>query len=64
MGEQLPESERTQIARQVQEVEAALASGEVQRLKKANAALDAATQTLATLLVEKAMEEALQRKLG
>ncbi|MEY4484721.1 MAG: hypothetical protein RL693_2173 [Verrucomicrobiota bacterium] len=33
-------------------------------LKKANQALDDATQTLAVLLVERAMEEALERKLG
>jgi short subunit dehydrogenase-like uncharacterized protein len=44
------------------EVEAALASREVQRLKKANAALDEGTQQIATLLVERAMEEALRRK--
>lgn len=64
VGEQLSETERTQVVQQVQEVEAALASGEVQRLKKANAALDTATQSLATLLVEKAMQEALERKLA
>ncbi len=33
-------------------------------LKSANQALDDATQTLAVLLVERAMEEALERKLG
>lgn len=33
-------------------------------LKEANAALDDATQSLAVLLVERAMEEALERKLG
>jgi molecular chaperone DnaK len=44
------------------EVESALASREVQRLKKANAALDEGTQQIATLLVERAMEEALRRK--
>jgi len=33
-------------------------------LKKANAQLDDATQSLAVLLMDKAMEEALERKLG
>jgi molecular chaperone DnaK len=40
------------------EVRAAVASGEAQRLKKANAALDKATEPLAALLVEKAMSGA------
>jgi hypothetical protein len=44
------------------EVEAALESREVQRLKKANAALDEGTQHIATLLIERAMEESLKRK--
>jgi hypothetical protein len=44
------------------EVQSALESREVQRLKKANTALDEGTQQIATLLVERAMEEALRRK--
>jgi molecular chaperone DnaK len=55
-------AEREEIARLMQEVGQALASHEVQRLKKANAALDAGTQNLATLFVERAMEQALARK--
>jgi HEPN domain-containing protein len=46
----------------MREVESARHSGEVQRLKKANTALDEGTQHLATLLIEQAMEEALKRK--
>jgi hypothetical protein len=53
---------RTSIARLMAEVEAALESREVQRLKKANAALDEGTQHVATLLIERAMEESLKRK--
>ncbi len=62
VGDQLEESDKTEIARLMREVGEALESGEVQRLKKANAALDAGTQHLATLLVERAMDEALKRK--
>ncbi len=35
---------------------------DLERLKAANAALDAGTQTLATLLMEQAMDEALERR--
>ena len=44
------------------EVEAALAGDDLERLKAANAALDAGTQDLATLLMEQAMDEALERR--
>ena len=44
------------------EVQSALDSGEVQRLKKATSALDEATQPIATLLIERAMEDSLKRK--
>jgi hypothetical protein len=43
-------------------VERALEAGELRRLKAANAALDAATETLAAVLVERAMEEAMARR--
>jgi len=46
----------------VSEVETAMAGENPQALKKATAALDEATQNLATLLMERAMEEALRRK--
>ena len=55
VGAQLAAEERTQISAAVAEVEAALAAGEPHRLKRANAALDEATQRLATLLIEQAM---------
>lgn len=56
VGDQLTEEERTQIASATAEVEAALGAGEPHRLKRANAALDEATQRLATLLIEQAMK--------
>ena len=42
--------------------ESAVESREVQRLKKANTALDEGTQHIATMLIERAMDEALTRK--
>ncbi len=39
-----------------------LTGDDLERLKAANAALDAGTQTLATLLMEQAMDEALERR--
>ncbi len=60
-GSQLGGDDRETIAVCTREVEAALASGEVQRLKKANAALDDATQHLAALLVEQALAQADKR---
>lgn len=58
VGAQLPPDEHTQIAAAVAEVESALAAGEPHRLKRANAALDEATQRLAMLLIEQAMAAA------
>jgi len=63
-GDKLSENDRSVIANLVAEVEKALGSGEAQRLKRANAALDEGTQHLAALLVEQAMEEARKRKNG
>ncbi len=63
-GEALDEAARKRIADSAAEVESALAAGELRRLKTANAALDAATETLAAALVERAMEEAMARRLG
>jgi molecular chaperone DnaK len=57
-----PAQQRIVLARA--EVEAALTSLEPGRLKAANAALDAATETLAAVLVERAMEEAMERRMG
>ncbi|MGB8355362.1 MAG: molecular chaperone DnaK [Chthoniobacteraceae bacterium] len=63
-GDKLSNEDKTSIARLVSEVEQAMESGEAQRLKRANAALDEGTQHLAALLVERAMEEARKRKSG
>ena len=55
VGGELSADERGLIARRVAEVEQAVAAGAAQPLKRANAALDEATQYLATLLLERAM---------
>ena len=55
LGSELPESEVLVIKQQSSEVISALASKETTRLKQALAALDTATQTLATRLLDKAM---------
>jgi molecular chaperone DnaK len=55
VGAGLSPDEHAQIAAAAAEVEAALAAGEPHRLKRANTALDDATQRLATLLIEQAM---------
>jgi molecular chaperone DnaK len=62
LGDAVDAPSRADIARLMAEVEAALGSREVQRLKKANAALDEGTQHIATLLIERAMEDSLRRK--
>ena len=61
-GDRLPVDERERIAALAADVETALAGDDLDRLKAANAALDAGTQDLATLLVEQAMDEALERR--
>ena len=55
VGEDLDAAELALIALRVAEVEAALAAGAGQPLKRANTALDEATQRLATLLIERAL---------
>jgi len=62
LGETVDASSRSSIAALIAEVETALESRELQRLKKAVAALDEATQPIATLLIERAMEDSLRRK--
>ncbi len=54
-GGELSDDERALIAQRVTEVETALATGAGQPLQRANTALDAATQRLATLLIERAL---------
>jgi molecular chaperone DnaK len=63
-GDTLDAAARSQIASCTAGVSDALAAGDLRRLKAANQALDAATETLAAILVERAMEEALERRLG
>jgi molecular chaperone DnaK len=58
VGDRLTSEECEQIQQASAEVEAALAEGGAQRLKRATAALDDATQRLATLLLENAMGQA------
>ena len=55
LGSELPEAEIAEIHKQTTEVTAALVSKGTGRLKQALAALDQATQTLATRLMERAM---------
>ena len=55
LGSELPGDEIAEIHKQTAEVTAALATKETSRLKQALAALDQATQTLATRLMERAM---------
>jgi molecular chaperone DnaK len=62
VGDLLDATEREQIRALAAAVEAALEGQDLRHLKEANAALDAGTQHLATLLVEQAMDEALARK--
>ena len=62
LGDAIAPADRAAIATLMSEVQAALDTGEVQRLKKATAALDSATQHIATLLIERAMEDSLRRK--
>ncbi|MFT4640934.1 MAG: molecular chaperone DnaK [Verrucomicrobiales bacterium] len=58
VGDQLDEDERNEILNAANTVRAALASEDAHQLKQANAVLDDATQTLAALLMQKALEEA------
>lgn len=62
LGEEVGVEERANIARLISSVEEALQGENPAALKKATAALDEATQNLATLLMERAMEEALKRR--
>ena len=56
IGGELSEEEKQTIAARVASVESALATGAAQPLKKAVAALDEATQRLAALLIERAVQ--------
>ena len=58
------EHERGEIESAVKEVKAAMVSGAANALKAAVQRLDSATEAAAARLVEKAMEEALEREMG
>jgi molecular chaperone DnaK len=62
VGHQLTVEERDRVAGLVREVESALTTHDVHRLKTANQVLDNGTQHLATLLIDRAMAEAAKRK--
>ncbi|HWL53345.1 MAG TPA: molecular chaperone DnaK [Chthoniobacteraceae bacterium] len=62
VGDQLDAGERERIETAVGDVEAALEAENPNALKKATTTLDRATQNLATLVMEAAMEAALRRK--
>ena len=62
VGDQIEPDDQRKIHALVHEVEAALKTRDPHRLKKANAELDEGTQHLATLLIDRAMEEAAKRK--
>ncbi len=61
-GAELPAAERAEIDRRLAELELALAGGSLLALQEATAALDDATQSLATILMERAMDDALRKK--
>ncbi|MDB6069415.1 MAG: dnaK, partial [Verrucomicrobiales bacterium] len=63
-GDALDDSARGEIRQGVAGVEAALEAGDLRRLKTANATLDEATETLAAILVEQAMDAAVAKKMG
>lgn len=54
LGDKVDAAERAEVKMALSEVETAIAQGGADRLKKANAALDAATQHLAVLVIEHA----------
>ena len=62
LGDEMTLEEKQSIELLTKEVSEAIAQGESQRLKRANLALDQGTQNLATLLMEKAMSEALSKR--
>jgi molecular chaperone DnaK len=63
-GNLLPVEEVERIRSTAEEVKAALQAGAANPLKAAVQRLDQATEVLATLLVERAMDEAFERRMG
>lgn len=62
LGDEISVDERQQIEALSIDVRNAVEQGESQQLKRANAALDRGTQNLATLLMERAMSAALEKR--
>ena len=62
ISERLEPGELRSIEKMLSEVKQALQSNDVRRLNEANADLDRATERAAALLVEQAMEAALERR--
>ncbi len=63
-GEALDAATRESIQAAENDVRAALTAEDLTKLKAASQRLDAATESLAAILVEQAMEESLQRRAG
>jgi molecular chaperone DnaK len=59
-GEQLDAMEKETIRQCVREVQGALQGHQTPQLKKANEALDKASERLAAIIVEKAMDESMR----
>ncbi len=55
LGAEIPADEKRRTEASLEELRAALASGELQKVKNANAALDQATEPMAAKLLQKAM---------
>ena len=64
LGDQLDTATQESITQAKQQVQHQLESKDANKLKAAVQELDKATETLATIIVEKAMEEALMKKLA
>lgn len=62
VGDLISEAEKAEIIQAAESVRSAARSESLPQLKAANATLDRATETLAAILVEKAMEAAMRRK--
>ncbi|HEX8373360.1 MAG TPA: Hsp70 family protein [Chthoniobacterales bacterium] len=62
LGDEISAEERQQIQGLASDVRQAVDQGESQQLKRANVALDRGTQNLATLLMERAMAAALEKR--
>ncbi len=62
VGAEISAQERADVDRRLADLEKALAGDSLPALQEATSALDDATQSLATILMERAMEEALRKK--